>query len=90
MVNLDPLGIGETGMIDQEAVAEYGTQAVGELRGKGYLRHQIEDLLALTQVLLDEVNINLRLARRGNPKKQTNGMGLPCGTNGVRRVGLRR
>ena len=57
-------------MIDAQTGAEHLPQPVHHLHGQGYLGQEIEHLLALTNHLMDEMDIDLGLARRSDSMEQ--------------------
>ncbi len=61
-VRFRTLCVGHARMIDQHTAAEHALQSVGQLRRQGYLRHKVQHLPALSQLLLYQVDIHLRLS----------------------------
>ena len=57
-------------MINAEALTKNSLQTIGDLHSQGNFGQKIKHLLTLLNGLLDEVNIQLRLAARGHTMQQ--------------------
>ena len=66
-IDIKSLDVGKLGMIDSHAVAKETVETLGDLGGEGYFGQEVEHLLAFSQVVVDEVNVNLSLSRRSDP-----------------------
>ena len=75
------LGIGELGMIHQQAVAKDFPQTVGELCGETYLRHQIKYLMTRLKGRQYSMTVNLGLAAAGNAAQEHNVLFAPLLVN---------
>ena len=64
-------------MVNTQPLTKHPAQAVGYLLRKCNLRHKIQHLLTLLQLLVDEVDIHLGLATRGHTMEQTHIPRLP-------------
>ena len=69
--HLYPLGIGKLGMIDAQPAAKDPLQTLGYLGSQSNFRQQIKYLLALTDRLINEVNIDFGLAAGSDSVEQT-------------------
>ena len=81
LVRLGTFAVSETRVIHPQPLTEHAPQAVRQLRGQGYLRHQIQHLFARTDLLLSQMDIHLRFARRCHAVKQHRALALPCRLN---------
>ena len=72
--HLGTLGGAEARMVDPHAVAKILAQAVDGLCREGYLGQEEECLSALPDGFVDELDIHLRLARRGDAVEERDGL----------------
>ena len=89
-IDIKSLDVGKLGMIDSHAVAKEMVETLGDLGGEGYFGQEVEHLLAFSQVVVDEVNVNLSLSRRSDPVKKGDVLGKEGGLNFRKGFLLRR
>lgn len=89
-IDIKSLGVGKLGMIDSHAVAKEMVETLGDLGGEGYFGQEVEHLLAFSQVVVDEVDVNLSLSRRCDPVKKGDVLGKEGGLNFRKGFLLRR
>ena len=89
-IDIKSLGVGKLGMIDSHAVAKEMVETLSDLGGEGYFGQEVEHLLAFSQVVVDEVDVNLSLSRRSDPVKKGDVLGKEGGLNFRKGFLLRR
>ena len=74
---LDAFVVGKFRMVDYHLVAENALQAFGQLGRKCNFRHEKQGLIALSENVVDEVEVNLGLSRAGHAVEERHGHGKP-------------
>ena len=65
LIDIQPLCIGEFGVIDPHAVAEDVVETFRNLGSEGNFGKEVKHLLPFTQIVVDEVDVDFCFARRG-------------------------
>ena len=70
MIEFFSFCVGKTTVIDCQLTAENPLKTSSQLSRQGYLRYQIEYILPCRQLLLNQMNIDIRLAGGSNAMQQ--------------------